>query len=523
MDSSNTPSPAHRSFDKARVVFRPAKTSEFWVLIKHGDQKMPALKQKPAASNYFLVTKGTDAKPLKRYFELVGHYLVARESADKVPIDYLNLSYLHIYLIKEHNTKRNLMLYILRLTNIQVFDNLITTDERLAQKWYFLLMRHCVGIRVADFYELYPNRQLGQGQYGSVHLARFKSGGALDDRAIKVYRKEEIFQPDPKDLGCGKFSPEDERKFKLKNTIRRKAIVEEINILRKLDCPHLLKLHEVYEDHDSDQICIVTQAYFGGSLSDRINKKPNSRFSIWDCLQITQRILEGLEYLHDFRIIHRDLKPDNIVFHDSDGSYDLAIIDFGFATHEDDYKKLFVFCGTPGYMAPEVLNRQHYDCRADMFAVGVIFYRMLTGHGPFTAKTSPGGKSFEQRVLDASPIYDWKELEMEITEKQSALLVDFMKRLITQKAETRMRPREALAHELFSLLQVKSSTVEQHTSPKKSLLEVEIERDKGEIVAEGNPQVTSEDEDEEEGREDDQPILREEGSPMKMKTGLKQK
>lgn len=457
---------------------------------------MGMFKERPVAGNYFLVTKGNDPRPLKRYFEMVGSYLVARENADKVPVCYLSLNYLHLHLIKEWKEKINGYLYVLRLTNIQQYDNLMTTDERLAYKWYFLMMRYCVGVNAHEYYSIDKGRHLGSGQYGSVQLVRSVYGGILDDRAVKVYKKEEIFKPSPKEIATGGYTPQQEAKLRFGNTIRRKAIVEEINILRKVDNPHLLKLYEVYEDHDTDQICIVTQAYYGGSLSERTYKKPNGRYSIWDCLQIIQRILEGLKYLHSLRIIHRDLKLENIMFKDADGSYDLAIIDFGFATLEEDYKKLFAFCGTKGYMAPEVFSKQPYGCKADMFSVGVIFYRLLTGQFPFTPRTSPQATTFEQRFMEANPTYDWKALEMEITQDQSKLLVDFMQRLITPTPTNRMSAAEALSHPLFTLLNVKSSTIEQTTSPSTSTQLERIDADKDRIVAVGNSQITSDDEDE---------------------------
>lgn len=66
---------------------------------------------------------------------------------------------------------------------------------------------------------------------------------------------------------------------------------------------------------------------------------------------------------------------------------DIAIVDFGFATYEKDYRKLFTRCGTPGYVAPEVLNDQDYDCKIDIFSLGVIFYMLLFGEHPFHGNT----------------------------------------------------------------------------------------------------------------------------------------
>ena len=69
---------------------------------------------------------------------------------------------------------------------------------------------------------------------------------------------------------------------------------------------------------------------------------------------------------------------------------DIVLVDLGFATYCKDYKKLFTRCGTPGYVAPEVLHDKNYDCKADVFSMGTIFYIMLTGSVPFSSKTYEG-------------------------------------------------------------------------------------------------------------------------------------
>ena len=90
--------------------------------------------------------------------------------------------------------------------------------------------------------------------------------------------------------------------------------------------------------------------------------------------------------MHKNKIIHRDIKPENIIFKKSD-KIDIGVVDLGFATYEEDYNKLFTRCGTPGYVAPEILNNCSYDCKADVFSAGVIFYMLLTGKIPFNGNS----------------------------------------------------------------------------------------------------------------------------------------
>lgn len=147
-----------------------------------------------------------------------------------------------------------------------------------------------------------------------------------------------------------------------------------MNTLRILDHPNVIKTHEVYEDDSF--VYLVTDAYCGGTLAQRMEKKPDMRFSIRDCLEIIRKILKGIDYVHGLNIIHRDIKPANIMFKDEDGSNDLVIIDFGFATLQKEYDKLFTSCGTNGYTAPEMLRKEPYSTRSDIFGVSVLFYQM---------------------------------------------------------------------------------------------------------------------------------------------------
>lgn len=98
------------------------------------------------------------------------------------------------------------------------------------------------------------------------------------------------------------------------------------------------------------------------------------------------QILQGLDYLHRKLIIHRDLKPENIIVKDGP-SIDCGIVDLGFATYEKDYDKLFKRCGTPGYVAPEILNNSAYGCKVDVFSCGIIFYMLLSSKIPFNGNS----------------------------------------------------------------------------------------------------------------------------------------
>lgn len=89
--------------------------------------------------------------------------------------------------------------------------------------------------------------------------------------------------------------------------------------------------------------------------------------------------------LHSYNIVHRDLKPDNLIFRD-ELLNSLVIIDFGLSTIIKDDKPLYTRCGTPGYVAPEILNDLGYGCKADIFSLGIIMYILLTSTFVFQGK-----------------------------------------------------------------------------------------------------------------------------------------
>ena len=95
--------------------------------------------------------------------------------------------------------------------------------------------------------------------------------------------------------------------------------------------------------------------------------------------------MNALIVLHSNNIVHRDLKPEYLIFRDENLN-SLVIIDFGLSTTVKDSEPLFTRCGSPGYVAPEILNNLGYGCKADIFSLGVIMYILLTSKFVFNAK-----------------------------------------------------------------------------------------------------------------------------------------
>jgi serine/threonine protein kinase len=114
-----------------------------------------------------------------------------------------------------------------------------------------------------------------------------------------------------------------------------------------------------------------------------------TKFSESEVRKILRDLLQGLAEMARKNVIHRDLKPENIMFR-RDGR-DVVIVDFGLATIADEKDYLFVRCGTPGYVAPEIINIKDLTTKcqpiADVFSVGAIFYHLLFGRSLFPGKT----------------------------------------------------------------------------------------------------------------------------------------
>lgn len=145
--------------------------------------------------------------------------------------------------------------------------------------------------------------------------------------------------------------------------------------MRKLDHPNLIKLVEVHESEHS--IYMILEYCNGGTLRDFLMS--NIKLNKHQISLIIKGITEGLAYLHDLKIIHRDIKLDNILFA-SENLSELKIVDLGLATCEDEAKYLYPRCGTPGYVAPEIINIKSidtkYTCVSDIFGLGIIFHKL---------------------------------------------------------------------------------------------------------------------------------------------------
>ena len=187
-------------------------------------------------------------------------------------------------------------------------------------------------------------------------------------------------------------------------------MINEINIMRRLDQENIITLHEVHENES--YIHLIVEVLKGGELFDRVAE--NGAFTEKDTCLLMIKLLNALKYLHSKGIMHRDLKLENLILRDNDNNYDVKLADFGLAAFVSQSDQLFKRCGTPGYVAPEILNDQKYDQKVDIFSAGIIFYIILTGTSPFP------GRSYNEILMknkNCQVNFDFKNVGFKVNEK----------------------------------------------------------------------------------------------------------
>ncbi|CAD8188689.1 unnamed protein product [Paramecium pentaurelia] len=336
---------------------------------------------------------------------------------NKQTIHQINLNMSRIEKIKYQNDQEkescNRKKYGIRIIRNQRCREFYSRSKEINQKIWEELKKQSLQITFKHDYDI--QKMIGKGNFAKVYLCNKKSD--KQQFAVKVFEKSKMINTETDRL----------------------ALLKEISILRKLNYKGFIKLHEVYEDET--HIYLVQEYLQGGELYQHIKKNQKLPENI--VAGIIATLLKSLEYLHKKNILHRDLKPENMILRKKGILDDLVIADFGLADFYDPFGNyMFQRCGTPGFVAPEILQDKLYDSKVDIYSVGCLMYLLLFGKSPFK------GSTYDEIVMrNFNCKVDYQSIESII----SIQCLQLLKLLLNRRPSQRPNPKEALKHEWFML------------------------------------------------------------------------
>ncbi|XP_075327359.1 calcium/calmodulin-dependent protein kinase type 1D [Odontesthes bonariensis] len=266
--------------------------------------------------------------------------------------------------------------------------------------------------RVDDIKKIFDFKEvLGTGAFSEVVLAQERLTGRMF--AVKCIPKKAL---------KGKES----------------SIENEIAVLRRIKHENIVALEDIHET--PDHLYLIMQLVSGGELFDRIVEK--GFYTEKDASTLIRQVLDAVNYLHRMGIVHRDLKPENLLYFNPQDESKIMISDFGLSKMEGSGDVMSTACGTPGYVAPEVLAQKPYSKAVDCWSIGVIAYILLCGYPPFYDEND--SKLFEQ-ILKADYEFDapyWDDI--------SDSAKDFISCLMEKDPARRFTCEQALRHPWIS-------------------------------------------------------------------------
>ena len=240
---------------------------------------------------------------------------------------------------------------------------------------------------------IYDNNYIGKGTFSKVYIGYEKTNMDYKYAIKKIYKKS-----DPKYI---------------------RYVNLEIDIMYKLNHKNIIKL---YETIDTDKYVFLILELCETDLYSYIN---NNEINEEDTKFIIKQIIEAIKYIMDNNIVHRDLKPHNILINTP--TKIIKICDFGFAKEFKDTLLSNTFCGSPLYMAPELLQNQKYNIKSDIWSLGIIMYQIVMKNHPFKSNNISDlihKINNNKPILTGSPFsYECKELINKL------LIVDYEERL----------------------------------------------------------------------------------------------
>lgn len=301
------------------------------------------------------------------------------------------------------------------IVTIRLLDNVIRFQVATVgqtRRWQEAV-RTASRCKIEDFYKL--GKELGTGAFGSVHLAFDLATG--EKRAVKIVNRTT-------------------------NAKELEFMQREINVLLSIGHEFIVKTYDVFDERN--KIYLVLEYVNGGDFFDYMAKR--TKLPEFQAKVILWQILEGLQYLHINSIVHRDIKPENVLIAQEDPII-CKLTDFGFANFLDpnsaapqtDMKSMV---GTGCYMSPEIMDARGHGKPVDLFATGVVLYRVIAGKLPFRGMSME--ENYNQAVQGRADFNgrEWRGVSPDCKNVCAALL----------HGDPVQRPTtaEALAHSWFA-------------------------------------------------------------------------
>lgn len=284
------------------------------------------------------------------------------------------------------------------------------------------------------------DKVIGSGSFGKVFRAVSRNTG--DSYAIKMISKSFV-----------------------KNLTLEEQLKNEIKILMRCNHENIVKIFACFEDPEN--IYVVMELAEESLFKKLVNSK---KFTEVQTSEILTQVLRALNYLHSLSppVLHRDLKPENVLC--IRDRYVLA--DFGWSNLDNNLRN--TFCGTPDYLAPEMINGQGHNEKLDIWTVGVLFYELIVGRPPFSSKEKITNKRLQQKMIEKNIM----EMKFDIPEGITMEAVTGLKRLMAPQPASRPSAKEAFDLDFFKKNNKKLKN-DVCLSPNSSInLSVEIENQK---------------------------------------------
>ncbi|CAO3641696.1 unnamed protein product [Cunninghamella echinulata] len=310
---------------------------------------------------------------------------------------------------------------------IQLYRREAFADNDLRHSFYRVIFPPT--FEVIPFHsEYHVVKQIGRGNFATVYKGYHRS-----------YKNNEIPETERKYVAAKVIS---KSKFQKKPKLLP-SVIQEIGILMSLEVhPCVIQIEKVFDE--TKYIYLVLEYIQEGDLFDYVSQ---NRFLTEEATRfIFFQLFSGIEFLHQRGVVHRDLKPENVLMVDT-ANLRIKITDFGLATHIIGKDLLETQCGTPNYVAPEILNppsSRSYGKPCDLWSLGVMLYICLCGFPPFNEDSAP--PSMKQQIMEG--IYSFTSPYWDNISDEAK---DLVSRLLTVDPKERININDAKNHSWMNL------------------------------------------------------------------------